>query len=300
MAVDDPSTASNGTEAAPAAAPVSFINTLPENLRSNPSLKDVKDAATLAQRFIDTKSMVGNSIAMPPKDAPEDVQKEWYESNRAKLAERNLIKVAPESPDKYEYKWGDGLEVPEELDNGLRQLAHSRGWDNADMTALVDFYTKNVAGSISEVTKADAEKSLTSIFGGTPEQYKEGVALASDGAEALQEQFPDAWDRVEKERIISADGKTWIRRSSDPLTIFLLAHYARTTAGETVDENMRRPSVGAGADGIRAQIEDIRSNKDNAYFKMLQKGGTEGEAAQAHLDGLYKRLWPEGSKPEGG
>lgn len=292
MAVDDPSTApaTNGAAepvAPPVAAPVSFINTLPENLRSNPSLKDVKDAATLAQRFIDTKSMVGNSIAMPPKDAPPEIQKEWYESNRAKLAERNLIKVAPESPDKYDYKW-EGVEITPELDGSLRQLAHSRGWDNEDMVALSDWYSKNVAGSVSEIAKADSEKALTSLFGGTSEGYKEGVAFASDGAEQLQEMFPDAWDRLEKERVISGDGKSWTWRSSDPMTIFLLAHYARTTAGETVDAGLRKPGVGAGVEALSQEIEDIRSNKENVYYKMIQKGDPAG---QARLDELLQRKY---------
>ena len=103
--------------------------------------------------------------------------------------------------------------------------------------------------------------------------------------------FPDAWDRIERERIISPDGKSWTRRSSDPMTIFLLAHYARTTAGQTADPNMRTPGAGGSATSIREEITRIREEKTNPYHIMLEKGGDQGAIAQDYLDGLYKKLY---------
>lgn len=46
---------------------------LPEDLRGAPALKDVKDVAGLAKRFVDTQAMVGSSVRPPGPDAgPED------------------------------------------------------------------------------------------------------------------------------------------------------------------------------------------------------------------------------------
>ena len=45
---------------------------LPDTLRDNPSLADVKDVGALAQRFVDTKAMVGNSMRMPTDDAGQE------------------------------------------------------------------------------------------------------------------------------------------------------------------------------------------------------------------------------------
>lgn len=45
---------------------------LPDDIRENPSLSDVKDVAGLAQRFIDTKAMVGNSVRPPTDDASQE------------------------------------------------------------------------------------------------------------------------------------------------------------------------------------------------------------------------------------
>ncbi|RKZ84259.1 MAG: hypothetical protein DRQ39_08545 [Gammaproteobacteria bacterium] len=47
-------------------------DSLPDTLKSNPSLADVKDIGALAQRFVDTKAMVGNSMRMPTDDAGQE------------------------------------------------------------------------------------------------------------------------------------------------------------------------------------------------------------------------------------
>ena len=47
-------------------------SSLPDDMREAPSLKDVPDVATLAKRFLDTKSMVGNSLRMPTDDAGQE------------------------------------------------------------------------------------------------------------------------------------------------------------------------------------------------------------------------------------
>lgn len=51
---------------------VDWRDGLSDELRDNPSLSDVKDLNGLAQRFIDTKAMVGNSIRPPTDDAPQE------------------------------------------------------------------------------------------------------------------------------------------------------------------------------------------------------------------------------------
>ena len=51
----------------------SWRDSLPDDLKSAPSLQDVNDVTTLAKRFIDTKSMVGNSIRLPSGEAGQDV-----------------------------------------------------------------------------------------------------------------------------------------------------------------------------------------------------------------------------------
>ncbi len=61
-------------------------DTLPDDLKTNASLLDVPDVATLAKRFIDTKAMVGNSFRVPGEDASTE---DWGKFNT------NLIEKVP-------------------------------------------------------------------------------------------------------------------------------------------------------------------------------------------------------------
>ncbi len=47
-------------------------DSLPDTLKDVPTLADVPDVATLAQRFIDTKAMVGSSVRIPTEEAGKD------------------------------------------------------------------------------------------------------------------------------------------------------------------------------------------------------------------------------------
>lgn len=62
---------------APAASEGDWRTNLPPELRDDPSLKDVTDVATLAKRFIDTKSMVGRSVRLPTDDAGKETIEEF-------------------------------------------------------------------------------------------------------------------------------------------------------------------------------------------------------------------------------
>ena len=53
--------------------------TLPEELRAEPALKDIPDVVTLAKAFRDTKAMVGSSVRLPAADADDAARAEFLE-----------------------------------------------------------------------------------------------------------------------------------------------------------------------------------------------------------------------------
>ena len=56
-------------------APVSFLDSLPEDLRGEPSLKNFTDAGSLAKSFVHAQRMIGaEKLPLPGKSATED---EW-------------------------------------------------------------------------------------------------------------------------------------------------------------------------------------------------------------------------------
>jgi hypothetical protein len=122
-------------------SPTDFLATLPEEIRKEPSLQGVKDAATLAKNYVETKRLVGNSIRLPGADAkPEDL-----EAVRTKLR--------PETPEGYaldlkpETGWEPGMATR------FRAALHKAGvapWQATELAAWA-------AGEMAEDVKATAD-----------------------------------------------------------------------------------------------------------------------------------------------
>ena len=148
-------------------AEANWKDSLPAEMKEAPALKDFADVPALAKSFIETKSMLGNSIRVPGADAGEDARKEFL----AKLTEKapELVLV-PTDPDKlaeveeslwtrlgkpkeakeYEPPKVDDVEFrPEEIEV-LRTIASKRGYTKKQFATLV----KDVAAEKQAAAKA--------------------------------------------------------------------------------------------------------------------------------------------------
>lgn len=67
-------------EAAVAANPISFLDSLPEDLRAEPSLRNFNDPATLAKSYVHAQRMIGaDKIPLPGKSATDDEWRSVYQ-----------------------------------------------------------------------------------------------------------------------------------------------------------------------------------------------------------------------------
>jgi hypothetical protein len=57
---------------------VSFIDSLPEDLRSEPSLADFKDLSGLAKSYVSAQKMLGSSVRIPTEEASPEAREEFY------------------------------------------------------------------------------------------------------------------------------------------------------------------------------------------------------------------------------
>src|SRR5210317_1139444 len=71
---------------------------LPEDLRENKTLADVKDVGSLAQQFIDSQQMIGQSIRIPGPDAGEEAWKNFH----SKLTDKVPTLIPTPDPDNEE------------------------------------------------------------------------------------------------------------------------------------------------------------------------------------------------------
>jgi len=90
-----PEVQSEQTTEQPIQSEQSFVDTLPEDVRSEPSLKNFQDAGQLAKSYVHAQRMVGaDKISVPTKHATDE---DWNQVF-SKLG-------VPDSPDKYEVKY---------------------------------------------------------------------------------------------------------------------------------------------------------------------------------------------------
>ena len=90
-----------GSQEAPAAeaAPVAFINTLPEELQTEPSLRNFTDAAGLAKSYVHAQKMIGaDKLPLPGKSATDEEWNNVYQ----KLGR-------PNAADQYDFQAVQGL-----------------------------------------------------------------------------------------------------------------------------------------------------------------------------------------------
>lgn len=158
-----------------AAAPVGFIDSLPEDLRGEPSLRNFTDAASLAKSYVHAQRMIGaEKIPLPGKHATDDEWRAVYQ----KLG-------APPSPDKYDFK-AEALQ--KEHVEALRQRAFEAGLSNKQAQAMVALYDETVRqgqtaySEASERARYEGEQALRAEFGMAFEQK---VGLAQRAAASL-------------------------------------------------------------------------------------------------------------------
>ncbi len=76
--MSDEATQDTGSQEVAAEAPVSFLDSLDENLRGNPSLKNFTDANALAKSYVHARSMIGADTVVKPQSSWTDDQYEQF------------------------------------------------------------------------------------------------------------------------------------------------------------------------------------------------------------------------------
>jgi hypothetical protein len=130
----------------------SWRSALPEDMREDPSIKDVKDIPTLAKNLIETKRKVGSMLSLPGKDATEEERREF--SEKVRRHNPNLVELPPEAEKRQQIEEqimeslgrkkepkdyvAEG-EIPEGLDmEAIRARAAKMGLTKKQFRALVD------------------------------------------------------------------------------------------------------------------------------------------------------------------
>lgn len=254
-----------------------FLQSLPEDLRTNETLGKFKDVSGLAKSYVEVEKMLGNTVRIPGEDAGDDARNKFYEKitsvpgvaripgDDADENARNAFFAKlgrPESPDGYKYDFeGDlkGLQPDQEGHKEFLKTAHAAGLTQTQTKQLLDHYYGNVLKTVSEQTRANEEglKSLKENYG---DAYNERLSAAKETADQLAEKYPQLKDLTDDP----------VHRNN-PGLIFLLAEFQKSMGEGTQPQGLGGKTFAMSAEEAKAQIEEIRANPNYKSDKELDK-----------------------------
>lgn len=141
-----------------AASPVSFLDSLPEDLRAEPSLKNFSDPAALAKSYVHAQRMIGaDKIPLPGKSATDD---EW----------RAVYKRlgAPDDPQEYKVEFSDDI-LSNQESSSFRSAAFEAGLNQRQVERMSQF----ISQSISEARNGLEQKVDEARYNGEQELRQE-------------------------------------------------------------------------------------------------------------------------------
>lgn len=166
----------SGSQEAVADAPVSFLESLPEDLRNEPSLRTFTDPGALAKSYVNAQRMIGaDKVAKPGQSWTDDQYNDWY-----------AAVGRPDSADAYDADFGE--DADSEQTARFRQVAWEAGLQPRQLSKIVDFF--NEAGTEAQAatqTRTEeavfaAEQELRQEFG---QAFEQRMGLAQSAARTL-------------------------------------------------------------------------------------------------------------------
>jgi len=144
--MSEEATQDTGSQEVAAEAPVSFVDSLDENLRSNPSLKNFTDANALAKSYVHARSMIGADTVVKPQSNWTDEQYEQFYMDTGR----------PESSADYDIKINIE-DLNEETWNKYKDAAHAAGLNGRQAQKIADFF-ENTLSTTDEQHYAQAKQ----------------------------------------------------------------------------------------------------------------------------------------------
>jgi hypothetical protein len=177
---------------------------LPEDLRGAEALKDVKDVAGLAKRFVDTQRLVGDSIRVPKADAAPEERAAFRE--RLRKADPDLVEIPKDEAKRKEVLgsiWETlgrpkdekgyslegvqleaGVAFSDEDIAALRQAAKRRGYTTDQFKAFAGDVVQERAAALKADKARNAE--LRTEFGLAYDDRMKEIAVIAEKTNAPQ------------------------------------------------------------------------------------------------------------------
>tara|TARA_R100000458_G_scaffold59683_1_gene71136 strand:+ start:4231 stop:5082 length:852 start_codon:yes stop_codon:yes gene_type:complete len=264
-----------GSSEAPETAAADWKASLPEDLRSDPSLNDIGDVENLAKSYINGQKLIGKDrISLPGENATDSEISDFYSKiGRPDEAKAYELGDRPALP--------EGLEYDEDFEKTFRELAHSSGLSQKQTKAIYDGYHAYIA----KKSELDGEQ---------------GSVQANTWLEEMKKDFGKAYDeRIDLakravEKFGGGELKDWLNNTgmgNNPMFVKMFANIGELISEGKGDIPATRQFT---MTPQQAQQEIARYNSDKDFMTAYASGDHSGHAgAVAKMNELFKLAYPD-------
>lgn len=270
-------------------AAASWRDTLPDDIKGDKSLADIKDITGLAKGYVHSQKLIGSSVRIPGPDAGKEDLGAFYEklltvpgimrmpdASDAQAMEQLYTKLGrPATPEEYKItkpeKLPDGVAINDDMLKSVSATAHKLGLTNAQLQGLVDWQIQDTIARAEQNAKAnkDGEVALRKEYGPAYDQRM-------GAAKMLIDKFADPATAAElKEAFVSYPG---LARMLANAGVNLL---------EDAHVNGNGGGLAPTTAELRAQIAEIKNNSDHPYHDKGKPGHKE---AIERVNNMYKQI----------
>lgn len=287
---------------APSESPVTtssdWLGTLPEDLRTDPTLSSIKDVQTLAKGYVSAQRMLGGRIPIPSQEASEEVRNEFY----AKLASvPNVVRLPdedskdyettlgevydrlgrPKDPSGYKLELPEGLDVDENYVKSMAVLSHKAGLTNKQFKALAEHELQRGFEMQSQAEKAQKQsvEFLNKTWGN---KFNENMSLAKNVVNKYAQAYPEA-----TQEIINGPA------GNNPVVLMMLAEMGKLYQQEGTLAINNGTSGARTPEEAKSLIADVLGNAKHPYH---DKSNPAHNDAVRKMEGLYKDAFPQPAK----
>ena len=225
-----------------------FLNMIPEELRSHPSISPIKDVENLARSYVNAQRLIGaDKIAVPVNPTDEDLDRIYDRLGR------------PEDPKGYNIEV-DGNVITEEVASNYAEVAHKLRLSPEQAKGVLDYYKNAVeqfdSNSLesAEIAKEQTVQSLRQEWGRAFDQKVEAAARVA-------QEFADP----EMFNITLADGSKLGDNAEFIKAFAKIADFRQSVTSEDTVAEMSQSNVMTPA-AAQAEIDAIMNDKSHAYW----------------------------------
>jgi len=277
-AIQESGSQESASAAPEAVAPaVSFRESLPEDLRSNPSLKNINDIGSLAKSYVHAQRMVGaDKIPLPTNNSTDD---DW-------------IKVYDKLGRPADIKDYD-VTMPDMFDgNGFRESIHAAGLNQKQAASVAEFINSQSEAAneklnaYQEQAKLDTEAELRQEYG---KAFDDKIKRAQSAAKYL---LGSKGDPTSKDNILGNIRLIDGRMLGDHIDIIRMFE---AMSHEIAEDDLKLGNSSERAmtpQDAQDEIDKIQADRNGPYW---QKHHPEHDKMVARVQELFDYVHPEES-----